>query len=94
MADRSLCSSPSSSRVLERTDVVSKLTAELLSSPWLLELGLMGLTSVSPPDSGRLSVKFKGAVCSGSTSQYSGGGELMRRLSKLAPLHSLSPEVM
>ena len=77
MAERSLCSSPSSSRVLVRTAAASKLK----TAPFELEpagTGMMGLTRLKLPEFGRDGLmeeeeedslpKFIETVFSGSTS--------------------------
>ena len=78
MAERSLCSSPSSSRVLVKTAAASKLK----TAPFELEpagIGMMGLTRLKLPEFGREGLmeeeeeeesllKFIETVFSGSTS--------------------------
>ena len=82
MALRSLCSSPSSSRVRVRTQVASN---EKTPSP---DIGreAAGLTNGRPAECG-VSVNASGVDCwSGSTSEYPGGGELTVERPLLVPL--------
>jgi hypothetical protein len=79
MADRSLCSSPSSSRVLVKTAAASKLKTALFE-PEPAGTGMMGLTRLKLPEFGREGLmleeeeeegsllKFIETVFSGSTS--------------------------